>query len=432
MKEIYMAPEHTCGSGCGHQHEPSAGSGQIPSAQELEELQLTQRLSQIKHKILVMSGKGGVGKSMIAVNLAAALAQTGKQVGLLDVDIHGPSVPKLLSLNGRRIGLAEEGIVPVPYNDNLKAMSIGFLLRQEDDALIWRGPMKIGVIKQFLKDVVWGQLDYLVIDLPPGTGDEPLSVCQMIADAAGAIVVTTPQELALIDVRKCITFCRQLNLKVLGVVENMSGFACPHCQETSDIFKSGGGEKMAEEMGLPFLGRIPIDPLVAQSGDEGVPFVIKYAGSASTKAFENILPTILELEKNHAFNLNQPKTSAPPMCADGSQAMRIALPTAEGKLALHFGHCAQFALIDCDLENQKVIQRELIDAPPHQPGLLPTWLAERDVNLIIAGGMGQRAHDLFTEKNIDVVIGAPAAPIEQIVTSYLQGTLQTGENVCDH
>ena len=428
-----MAPEHTCGSGCGeHNHEPSAGSGQSASAQAMEELQLIERLSQIKHKILVMSGKGGVGKSMVAVNLAAALAKAGKKVGLLDVDIHGPSVPKLLSLNGQRVGVEEAGIVPVPYNDNLKAMSIGFLLRQEDDALIWRGPMKIGVIKQFLKDVVWGQLDYLVIDLPPGTGDEPLSVCQMIEDADGAIVVTTPQELALIDVRKCITFCRQLNLNVLGVVENMSGFACPHCQETSDIFKSGGGEKMAEEMGVAFLGRIPIDPAIAQSGDDGEPFVIKYADSATAKAFENILPTILALKKNQPTIPNQPKTSAPPMCSDGSQAMRIALPCAEGKLALHFGHCAQFALIDCDVENKKVIQRELVDAPPHQPGLLPTWLAERDVNLIIAGGMGQRARDLFTEKNIDVVIGAPAEPIEQIVTSYLQGALQTGENICDH
>jgi len=432
MKEIYMAPEHTCGSGCGHQNEPSTGTGQNAAAQELEELQLAQRLSQIKHKILVMSGKGGVGKSMIAVNLAAALAQTGKQVGLLDVDIHGPSVPKLLSLNGRRVGIEEEGIVPVAYNDNLKAMSIGFLLRQEDDALIWRGPMKIGVIKQFLKDVNWGQLDYLIIDLPPGTGDEPLSICKLSEDADGAIVVTTPQELALIDVRKCITFCRQLNLKVLGVVENMSGFACPHCQKTSDIFKSGGGEKMAEEMGVAFLGRIPIDTAVTHAGDDGEPFVSKYADSTITKAFENILPPILALKKNQAINLNLPKTTAPQSCADGSNTMRIALPTAEGKLALHFGHCAQFALIDCDVENKKVIQRELVDAPPHQPGLLPTWLAERNVNLVIAGGMGQRAHDLFAEKNIDVVIGASAEPIEQIVTSYLQGALQTGENICDH
>ena len=427
-----MTPEPTCG-GCGeHHHEASPGTGQSPSAQALEELQLTQRLSQIQHKILVMSGKGGVGKSMIAANLAAALAQTGNQVGLLDVDIHGPSVPKLLSLTGQRVGMDEEGIVPVPYNDNLKAMSIGFLLRQENDALIWRGPMKIGVIRQFLKDVNWGQLDYLIIDLPPGTGDEPLSVCQMIEDADGAVVVTTPQELALIDVRKCITFCRQLNLKVLGVVENMSGFVCPHCQKISHIFQSGGGEKMADEMGVPFLGRLPLDPWVTQSGDDGEPFVLKYPDSTATKAFQNILPTILALKKNQAFNLNQPKTTAPPTSADGSQTMRIALPTAEGKLALHFGHCAQFALIDCDLENQKVIQRELIDAPPHQPGLLPAWLADRHVNLIIAGGMGQRARDLFTEKNIDVVIGAPAAPIEQIVTSYLQGNLQTGENLCNH
>jgi len=427
-----MAPEHTCDSGCGQQHESSAGTGQSPSAQELEDLQLTQRLSQIKYKILVMSGKGGVGKSMVAVNLAAALAKAGKQVGLLDVDIHGPSIPKMLSLNGQRVGVEEEGIVPVAYNDNLKAMSIGFLLRQDDDALIWRGPMKTGVIKQFLKDVNWGLLDYLIIDLPPGTGDEPLSVCQMIEDADGAIVVTTPQEMALIDVRKCITFCRQLKLKVLGVVENMSGFVCPHCQNISDIFKSGGGEKMAEEMEVPFLGRIPIDPAITQTADEGIPFVIEYTDSATTKAFEDILPTILKLKKNQPSNPIPAEISAAPMSVDRSQTMRIALPIAEGKLALHFGHCQQFALIDCDLENKKVIQRELTDSPPHQPGLLPAWLAERNVNVIIAGGMGQRAQDLFTQKNIEVVIGASAESVEQIVTSYLQGALQTGENICDH
>jgi len=253
---------------------------------------LRRRLSGIAHRIVVLSGKGGVGKSTVAVNLAVALARAGQRVGLLDVDIHGPSVPTMLQLQGTRLVANEAGIVPVAFA-GLKIMSIGFLLAGRDDAVIWRGPLKMSVIKQFLQDVAWGELDYLVVDCPPGTGDEPLSVCQLLERADGAVVVTTPQEVATADVRRCITFCRSMALPVLGVIENMSGFVCPKCGELTQIFKAGGGERMAGEMDVRFLGRVPIDPALTEACDVGTPYVISHEGTETAKALENVVVAIL-------------------------------------------------------------------------------------------------------------------------------------------
>jgi ATP-binding protein involved in chromosome partitioning len=266
---------------------------QLHQQENLDHRELSERMSQIKHKIIVLSGKGGVGKSTVAANLAMALSLNDNRVGLLDIDIHGPSIPKLLKLEGRPLGMKEDKMIPVSLSKNLQVMSIGFLLQHKDDAVIWRGPMKYNVIKQFLQDVEWGNLGFLVVDSPPGTGDEPLTVCQLISDADGAIVVTTPQEVALADVRKSIDFCRKLKLPILGVVENMSGFICPHCGKVTDIFKSGGGEHMAQEMAVPFLGRIPVDPLIAQSCDEGKPFIDHYSKTPATKKFKEILQKIM-------------------------------------------------------------------------------------------------------------------------------------------
>lgn len=263
--------------------------------QDFEERRALQsRLCHIGHKIMVMSGKGGVGKSTVAVNLAMGLMLAGKKVGLLDVDIHGPSIPTMLGLEGANIEAGPDGLMPVELG-HLKVMSMGFLLRSPDDAVIWRGPVKGNVIKQFLKDVAWGDLDYLIIDAPPGTGDEPLSICQLINPIDGAVVVTTPQRVAAMDVRKSITFCAQVGMKVLGVVENMSGFVCPKCGELTHILRSGGGRLMAEDMGVPFLGSIPIDPMVAEAGDMGQAFVMHHATSPTAELMRQVVAPLLEL-----------------------------------------------------------------------------------------------------------------------------------------
>jgi len=258
-----------------------------------EDFTLVNRMAQIQHKIMVLSGKGGVGKSTVAVNVAVALAMQGKKVGILDVDFHGPSIPTLLKLNGNPMKAGEEGIEPVAFVEGIKVMSIGFFMPAQDRAVIWRGPMKISVIKQLLAEVNWGYLDYLVIDFPPGTGDEPLSVAQLIPDADGAVIVTTPQDLSLIDVRKSIDFCKQLNVPVLGVIENMSGLVCPHCGKVVDVFKRGGGEKMAGEMEVPFLGRIPIEPLIVEASDNGKPFIYHYGKTLAAQAFAEAIKPIL-------------------------------------------------------------------------------------------------------------------------------------------
>ncbi len=267
----------------------STVSNQQPAAyqeqMEAEQAQIRQRMARIQCKILVLSGKGGVGKSTVAVNLALSLSLAGKRTGLLDIDIHGPSVPKILNLEGKIVGGRPDAIQPVELGAHLKIMSIGFLLSSATDAVIWRGPRKYHMVKQFLKDVAWGELDFLIIDSPPGTGDEPLAIIQLLEKADGAVVVTTPQEVALSDVRRGITFCRRLDLPVLGVLENMSGFICPRCGQRTDIFKSGGGARMATAMNVPFLGRIPIDPQIVEACDAGQPYIEKYRQSQAAQAF---------------------------------------------------------------------------------------------------------------------------------------------------
>ncbi len=249
-------------------------------------------MCQIGMKLLVMSGKGGVGKSTVAANLAASLALLGKSVGLLDVDIHGPSIPKLMGLEDTRPVMNGKAIVPVEVG-NLKVMSIGFLLESAADAVIWRGPMKYGVIQQFLKDVEWGPLDYLVIDAPPGTGDEPLSVAQLVGKPAGAILVTTPQDLAVADVRRSVSFCEKVSLPVVGIIENMSGLLCPHCHEMIPLFKMGGGEALAHEMNVPFLGSIPIDPEIVECGDSGKPYAHRFAERMAANKFAAIVNRVV-------------------------------------------------------------------------------------------------------------------------------------------
>ena len=397
---------------------------------------LAERICRIRHKIVVISGKGGVGKSTVAVNLAVSLMLSGKKVGLLDVDIHGPSVPTMLGLEGRSVRGENGELLPIEVDD-LKVLSIGFFLRSQDEAVIWRGPMKMNAIRQFLTDAAWGELDYLIVDSPPGTGDEPLSVFQLLGSVDGALVVTTPQKVAAVDVRKSITFCYQLGVPVLGVIENMSGFVCPKCGEITPIFRRGGGEKTARDMGVSFLGSIPLDPLIAEACDGGRAFIDHYASTSAAQIMQNIITSIeLDLETVEGTEYSQEST---PQSGNKKNektkedaAMRIAIPLADGRLCMHFGHCERFALVDVETQTGKIVNREDVVPPPHEPGLLPRWLAERGARIIIAGGMGQRAQSLFSENGIRVLVGAPAQTPEELVRSYLAGTIELGENTCDH
>jgi predicted Fe-Mo cluster-binding NifX family protein/MinD-like ATPase involved in chromosome partitioning or flagellar assembly len=354
----------------------------------------------------------------------------GKSVGLLDVDFHGPSIPKLLHLEGQMLMGSEDGMVPVEYVHGIKVMSLGFMMGDQDSAVIWRGPLKMGVIKQLLTDVSWGELDYLIIDFPPGTGDEPLSVAQYLPDADGAVIVTTPQDLSLSDVRKSIDFCRKLNMKILGVIENMSGMVCPHCGNVVDVFKKGGGQIMASEMGVPFLGRIPLDPKIVEASDNGVPFVYHYNETEAAKAFSEAVLPILALE--HKAGKDTKKSKELKQKENPMKFVKIAIPVEGGRLCAHFGHCETFILVDVDTENKAVINKIEMPPPPHEPGLLPRWLHEKGANMIIAGGMGSRAQGLFAESGIQVITGAPSEAPEVLVKNYLDGTLVVGDNVCDH
>lgn len=263
-----------------------------PQAQRENEIKSA--LGRIKHKFIIMSGKGGVGKTSTSVNLSLALASLGYRVGIMDVDLHGPDVPRMLGLSGMLELNANRKLRPMPYSDKLSAVSIESLTPTKDDAIIWRGPVKFSAIQQFIGDVEWGDLDFLLIDAPPGTGDEPLTVAQTISDAK-AIIVTTPQEVSLADVRKSINFCKIVKMEIFGLVENMSGFACPHCQSVIDLFGSGGGEKTAIAMGIPFLGKIPFDQQMVTCGDAGVSYQKEHANSPVTEAFIGVARKMSEL-----------------------------------------------------------------------------------------------------------------------------------------
>ncbi len=260
--------------------------------QDNEQEKITKTLEKINHRLLVFSGKGGVGKSTVAANLAQAFSKKGKKVGLLDVDIHGPNLAKMTGMEGRRLEVSEDGIQPIAVNENLSLISMSFLLQDPNMPVIWRGPMKIKAIQQFLGDVNWGELDWLIIDSPPGTGDEPLSVAQLIP-TTGAVVVTTPQEVSVLDSRRAVAFARKLNLSMVGIIENMSGLACPHCGEHIDLFKKGGGELAAQELGVPFLGRIPLAPEIVTLGDAGKSFLDSYPDSEASQAFMKIVDRII-------------------------------------------------------------------------------------------------------------------------------------------
>lgn len=247
---------------------------------------IKENMAKVKNKVLVMSNKGGVGKSSVAVSFAALLSAKGLKVGLLDIDIHGPSIAKMTGKEGVLPGSDDKSLEPVPVRENLVMLSMGSLLRQGDSPVIWRGPMKLTVLKQFLADVRWGELDYLIIDAPPGTGDEPLTICQLIPEMAGAVVVTTGQAVALLDSRKAVNFLKKVGVPVLGILENMTSFQCPHCAKEVNLFKSGGGARAAKELGVPFLGSIPFDPAMVDAGDAGEIYALQHPDAPAARALK--------------------------------------------------------------------------------------------------------------------------------------------------
>ncbi|MGD9032265.1 MAG: iron-sulfur cluster carrier protein MrpORP [Desulfobacteraceae bacterium] len=394
---------------------------------DIQDAEIGERLKHIKNKILVMSGKGGVGKSSVAAYLAVALAKRGYTVGLMDVDLHGPSIPRLLGLKGSiQPSLHPGKALPINFLPNMQVMSIEVLLGENKDAAtIWRGPLKIGVIRQFISDIDWSDLEYLVIDSPPGTGDEPLTVAQTIPDAK-ALVITTPQEISLADVRKSISFCRQVNMQILGVVENMSGLQCPHCGKEIELFKSRGGLSVAEKEGLKLLASLPIDPEVVRQGDMGSVAMLDDEQLPFTRAFNKMVDQIVKLSHTEPQVLVKEKEDKEVVM----EKIKFAVPVSGGKLCSHFGHCDQFALIET--EDGRIRDKSMHTPPPHEPGVLPRWLHEMGANIIIAGGMGSRAQDLFNQNGIKVITGAPMDSPESLVNQYLADILVTGENVCDH
>ena len=274
---------------------PNKQSDQNPWEEKAKQAdQIKQRMSKIKHKIAIISGKGGVGKSLVTVNLATGLARNGRKgkIAILDADLTGPCIPKMLGLKGRKLDHGPAGIQPSLGPEDIGVVSMDFLLPSDDAPVIWRGPLKMGAIRQFLEEVAWGDMDYLLVDLPPGTGDESLSILQLLPEMDGVVIVTIPSEVSQAVVKKAVTFARKMNVPILGIVENMSGMPCPHCGEIIEVFSRGGGAKVSKEMDVELLGSIPLDPQVAADSDEGIPFIVKHPDSPAAKAFTQIIKKI--------------------------------------------------------------------------------------------------------------------------------------------
>lgn len=371
-----------------------------------QDKKVKEQLSKIKHKIMVMSGKGGVGKSTIAVNIAVGLSLQDFMVGLLDVDLHGPSIPKMLGARDLKLNRRPDGrLGAIKYSPNLKFLSIEPLLPSEDSAIIWRGPIKISAIKQFIGDIDWGELDYLIIDAPPGTGDEPLTIAKTIPDAY-ALIVTTPQEVSLIDVKKSIKFCQKVKMRILGLVENMSGFICPHCGKPLDLFKRGGGQRLADEMGIRFLGKIPVDPRIVDTGDRGKPIVGAYPESITAKAFEDLIRNIVSATEEMLRDVLEEKF------------MRLACPISSPQ---NFEADPEkfnlFALYD--VENNKILVKDVVKKPKDQD--LIDFLKEQVITHIVLYNPQKELADKLTANQIRVLISeSKEANPDDLIQEYLQ------------
>jgi len=390
---------------CEHQGDPKA-CATCNVAQEQhqseEDKALCRTLAQIRHKILVMSGKGGVGKSSVAVALALSLARAGHKVGLMDVDIHGPNVLRMLGLNEPFDLASGQFQVPPEIFHNLKVISIEAVMRDREIAVIWRGPLKHQLIRQFLTEIQWGFLDYLIIDAPPGTGDEPMSVAQTIPEAK-AVIVTTPQEISLADVRKSINFCQKINLEILGLVENMSGYHCPHCGKDLPLFRKGGGERTAAAANIPFLGSLPFDPQVVEAADQGQ--VVKLDPEKSP-FFEGLRPIVKYVAK-----------VLPPQPTREPGELRFAVPVDNGKVAAAPTKAPQIALIT--VKDGAITNQEIMDRPDLDPATFMVWLENLGVSHL-AGDLGDAAKALLERKGIQAVPFSPDQTPEQVVEANVK------------
>ena len=355
--------------------------------------------SHIKKVIGVVSGKGGVGKSLVTSMLAVEMKRKGLSVGILDADITGPSIPKAFGLKGKALG-SKDGILPMETVDGIKVMSINLLLPNDNDPVVWRGPLIGGTVKQFWTDVVWGDLDYLFIDMPPGTGDVPLTVFQSIR-VDGIVIVTSPQELVSMIVSKAARMAEIMNIPIVGLVENMAYFMCPACDTRHNIFGKSHTAAIASDHGLKLLAQIPIDPKIAEACDHGA------IESFNTQYFDTLVNTL-----------------------EGKEVDLVKIAVAsDGKLVSgHFGHCEGFHVFETD--GKTITQEKMVANPGHKPGYLPNFLHDHGVNVIISGGMGGGAIDLFNKKGIQVVTGA-SGDVKQVVEDYLHGLLNASVSVCD-
>lgn len=400
-----------------------------------EEQSTITKMKDIPHKIFVMSGKGGVGKTTVAVNLAYAFAALDKKVGIMDADLHGPNVALMTGIEGIPVHGADGVMTPVVAARNVKVLSIASLLPGEDQPIVWRGPRKSAAIRQFLGHGDWTNVDVLVVDCPPGTGDEPMSVAQLIPDADGAVIVTSPQDVALLDSRKCVTFVREMNQRVLGIVENLSGFACPECGHRVDLFKTGGGELAALKLNVPFLGRVPITPLMVDACDQGRPLVNKSPDDPAAVALKQIAQTI-DLSWGIGGSIEAPARTESQTQSSRRPGMQIAIAAEDdkgmdGQVSMHFGRCRYYVI--ATVENGSVTSSKIVENAHfgnHQPGQMPVYIRDLGANVILAGGMGPRAVTMFHDFGIDVATGA-VGNVGKVLDAYLKGDL-TGVVPCEH
>jgi Mrp family chromosome partitioning ATPase/predicted Fe-Mo cluster-binding NifX family protein len=355
-------------------------------------------LSNIKKTIAIVSGKGGVGKSMVTSMLAVMMKNQKNRVAILDADVTGPSIPKTFGINQKAV-MNETGIFPVKTKTGIEVMSINLLLEHDTDPVVWRGPIISNTVKQFWQNVIWGDIDYMFIDMPPGTGDVPLTVFQSIP-INGIIIVTSPQELVSMIVAKALNMAKMMNVPVLGIIENMSYIKCPDCNKEIKLFGESHLEAVAKEHNLKILAKLPVDPLLAEAADNGEIEVFDVA----------YLDKVAEILKSN-----------------GGNKMKIAVASENKMVTEHFGHCENFNIYE--IENKQIIKHESIANPGHKPGFLPKFLNEMGVNVIISGGMGGGAVDIFKENNIEVILGA-TGDAEAAVKNYLEGKLKSTGSIC--